>query len=525
LCIYKSKKLRQKANILTVEQSKELAKLVGLKSVKNVTDQGITPTHLFRLRKRKLELIYHYLNKQNLIHDKEPSIESLQTHQLGEYLSNIIYPGYPACKAKNLAYADYRECREREIGQLNPLAYDFVPTTEIFDRLDEIYRLDIDWYSISKDKHNTIQLPISTIKKSIERIKFANYEKSIDSIEYHLYLWNSTRTLLKPHCKSLKINLEEVWTEKHEKTIMEGFMHINITEKLKQELMPVKKKKSLADSTNNPQEKMLDLKIELNDNEEFNISHISLSAVTKKSTKELICELYLQSTTECIMKAIRKSQHPLDTQQIIVHLLRQYHEYETIEEKLKNAENIFMTCKSNTYTNNDDSSGSSSSSSSEEDEGCIEEEQELVVSLVNENGDRLAHPIKSVHCKHRSCFEASDFFDQYATIKIWHCPICQVHIKGFEELRADYSIKVALNQYPELDELYIFKKTLLSENQFIGETSHIITELSHNPAIILLDDDDEVGEEEEETSSPKRRRRSGQDERTSKRYRATAHVV
>lgn len=69
--------------------------------------------------------------------------------------------------------------------------------------------------------------------------------------------------------------------------IMEGFMHINITEKLKQELMPVKKKKSLADSTNNSQERMLDLKIELNDNEEFNISHISLSAVTKKSTKEV----------------------------------------------------------------------------------------------------------------------------------------------------------------------------------------------------------------------------------------------
>lgn len=118
--------------------------------------------------------------------------------------------------------------REREIGQLNPLAYDFVPTTEIFDRLDEIYRLDIDWYSISKDKHNTIQLPISTIKKSIERIKFANYEKPIDSIEYHLYLWNSTRTLLKPHCKSLKINLEEVWTEKHEVrvTIPPGIIYV-----------------------------------------------------------------------------------------------------------------------------------------------------------------------------------------------------------------------------------------------------------------------------------------------------------
>jgi hypothetical protein len=44
-----------------------------------------------------------------LIHDKEPVIESLQTHQLAEYLLNIIYPGYPACKAKNQAYTEYRE--------------------------------------------------------------------------------------------------------------------------------------------------------------------------------------------------------------------------------------------------------------------------------------------------------------------------------------------------------------------------------------------------------------------------------
>lgn len=55
-----------------------------------------------------------------------------------------------------------------------------------------------------------------------------------------------------------------------------------------------------------------------------------------------------------------------------------------------------------------------------------------VIPLITERGDRLLHPIKSVHCKHRSCFEASDFFDQYASIKIWHCPICNVHIKGFE---------------------------------------------------------------------------------------------
>jgi hypothetical protein len=76
--------------------------------------------------------------------------------------------------------------------------------------------LDIDWYSIPKQKQNTIELPIPAIKKSIERIKYANYEKPIDSIEYHLCLWNSTRTLLKPHCISLKLNSEEIWTEDHE---------------------------------------------------------------------------------------------------------------------------------------------------------------------------------------------------------------------------------------------------------------------------------------------------------------------
>jgi hypothetical protein len=49
------------------------------------------------------------LFSHQLTHDKEPSIETMQTHQLAEYLLNTIYPGYPACKAKNLAYTDYRE--------------------------------------------------------------------------------------------------------------------------------------------------------------------------------------------------------------------------------------------------------------------------------------------------------------------------------------------------------------------------------------------------------------------------------
>lgn len=106
-----------------------------------------------------------------------------------------------------------------------------------------------------------------------------------------------------------------------------------------------------------------------------------------------------------------------------------------MEAKLKNAENIFMTCKSNSYGHSDNCNSSTSGHSSSEDDDvdiANNDDEDLMVSLINQKGDRLVNPIKSVHCKHRSCFEAVDFFDENATVKIWHCPICKVHIKGFE---------------------------------------------------------------------------------------------
>lgn len=185
---------------------------------------------MFRLRKRKLEMIYKYLSKHNLIHDKEPTINSLQTHQLAEYLLNIIYPGYPVCKVKNQAYTDYRTwysthkhssnnkkltpktSREKDVGPI-PLAYDYVPTTDFYERLDELYRIDVDW---QQNTMPCIEVPIALLKKSIDRIRTANSMKPIENVEYHLYFWNSTRTLLKPQCKSLLLNDQEVWSEEKE---------------------------------------------------------------------------------------------------------------------------------------------------------------------------------------------------------------------------------------------------------------------------------------------------------------------
>ncbi|CAO0803598.1 unnamed protein product [Mucor circinelloides] len=274
-----------------------------------------------------------------------------------------------------------------------------------------------------------------------------------------------------------------------------------------------------------PPERMINLQVELHDNEELNISHISISAVAKKSTNELVCELYLQATTECISRSIRKSTFPLDTQQMIIHLLKQYHQAEGPEAKLKNAETIFMTCQSNTML-----SISNETSSEEEYE---EDELNETVSLIDFNtGQRIRHPIKSLHCRHRTCFDAASFFNQHADIKLWHCPICLVHIKSFEELRIDYTTKEALNQHPDEDKLFIFGDTLISENELFGEASLLMDDLNDRLIIEIEDDEDDeqVQGRQEALRLGKRGSRSNQNgsaesHSAQKRYRTLTHVI
>lgn len=118
-----------------------------------------------------------------------------------------------ACQSNGLINAV--NSREKEVGQISPLAYDYVPTTEVYDRLDEIYRVDVNWQEDYKSTPS-VDLSVPSIKKSLERIRIAHNDKSTDGIEYHLCFWNSTRTLIKPQCKSLKLNSEEIWTQRKE---------------------------------------------------------------------------------------------------------------------------------------------------------------------------------------------------------------------------------------------------------------------------------------------------------------------
>ncbi|EIE87211.1 hypothetical protein G6F46_009263 [Rhizopus delemar] len=355
------------------------------------------PTTLFRLKKRKLEAILQYLVDHHLVHNKNMFKDNLQTHQLAEYLLSLIYPGYSVSRAKNFAYTNYRECREKEMNSLDPLAYDHVPTTEIFERLDEVFYVDVNW----QDERYTpcIEIPISVLKRSIDR----------------------------------------VWTDEKQRTVKEGFMHIDISEQIKLCIQGKYRNNSTLDHTKPklPNCQSIQIQFELENNNEQNISHISICTVMKRTSKELVSQLYMQSVTEFIHKSIYSSPYPLITQQIMIKLLRQQ----------ESAEDTFMACMSGTI---DDKI--------EQDEICMIE----AVSLRDPTTlKRMRHPIKSIHCKHRSCFDANDFFDYHSNLKLWYCPICFVQIKHLEELKMDYVIKVAVEEYDQEDQVYVIQDGLV----------------------------------------------------------------
>ncbi|KAI8879433.1 hypothetical protein K501DRAFT_325535 [Backusella circina FSU 941] len=490
---YKRRRQHQKPHILTIEQSRELGQLAGNKLVRSIIDNGLIPNNLFRLRKRKLEKILSYLSSRGLIHKKIPLLDNIQTHQLATWLLTVIYPGYSVSKAKNQAFTDYRECRERDLGPA-PLAYDLVPTTDIFERLDEIYRSDVNWQEESNyDLIGKISIPISYLKKSIDRV-CSQYKHEKD-VRYHLCLWSSNHILIKPQCNALYFNSENTWLDQDKNIIDEGFMHIDVTSKIRtcfDNYKPFAKKK----------QPYITIGIELEDNNEQNISHISITAVVEKGTNELVRQLYLQSTTECITRAIQSSSNPIPIQHKAIHLLKQLQDDDVdVGDSVERDEEMLIQNTESSYIKVIESFRDQSSGDEYEEDyqDAAHHPVGIKVNLMDPiSHKRIRHPIKSFHCKHRACFDAASFFEHNRHIKIWHCPYCFVQIKSTEELQISFPIKVALNQYPNEERLFVLQEVLLSENEILQEAASRImanslkrTHSTANDLLICIDNEDD----------------------------------
>jgi hypothetical protein len=64
----------------------------------------------------------------------------------------------------------------------------------------------------------------------MDRIRIAHNDKPAEGIEYHLCFWNSTLTLLKPQCKSLRLNSNEIWSDKKQvRVIVKTKAYLSLT--------------------------------------------------------------------------------------------------------------------------------------------------------------------------------------------------------------------------------------------------------------------------------------------------------
>jgi hypothetical protein len=92
----------------------------------------------------------------------------------------------------------------------------------------------------------------------------------------------------------------------------------------------------------------------------------------------------------------------------------------------------------------------------------------------------------------------------------------------------DYTTKVALNQYPHEDKLYIFgEDTLLSETELFGEASRIMDDLADTNSLMI-----HINQRPQSSSSKSRRTRDQTEDeeqeernRVQKRYRTITHVM
>ncbi|CAO3624099.1 unnamed protein product [Cunninghamella blakesleeana] len=314
-------------------------------------------------------------------------------------------------------------------------AYDQLPMSDGLERLYELMRLDTSSNALSSS-------PIYKYTIDIDKL---NLNALKDHIRLHLYFWISPRYPIFPRCSSLKLNDKETWNNDDMMIIQKGFKYIDITDKIDWK----------AINENENEDGFVKLEVKLDDESPYDIKYVTICSVWKKSNTDLTCQLYMQSTSTCISEIITSS-----NQESITTLLNQCPPKDRW--KIDNTETLFLDCGRMFYQTSKDST-------TDEDD----EEEEIMmgnefISLMDPILlTKIEHPTRSIFCKHVSCFDAICFFKCIISDQLWTCPICNVQIRGIQELYIDYPLKRAITSYPN-ESRFIYSKdgTYQTEDQY-----------------------------------------------------------
>ncbi|KAG0166694.1 SUMO ligase siz1, partial [Apophysomyces sp. BC1034] len=444
-------------------QIRDLGRLVGIKSLRQSMEQFMNPTKIFLLSKKDMCNVHAYLLEHGMTQEKVPSARIIQWQHACQLIS-ILYPGYPVARAREQAFKEDR--LNRVPGAKTELAYDLLPTTDSLERLDQLIRLDIG------TKTHTVSIPVQQLETYVKKKR--KYKRNL---RLHLYLWFAEWTILPPRCEALYVDSKNEWTKEDEKAIQRGFMHIDVTDKADWVTLFKKKKDSVA----------FEFKFK-DDAPRFKF--VSLCITWEKSPAELVSQLYTQSTTKIISRAMRSAEDGEKVQSEALKLLRQC----PLEDRfdVSKTEKLFDGCVS-AFSKSNTGKKRVAIEEDEEDELVMGDQQISVCDPIMLS--RIQHPARSIYCTHVACFDALVFFKCEVGVRVWQCPQCAVQIRSIEELYIDYRLKQALATYPNEDCLIIRDGEYLARDTNGPSSTPVISvkaETKPPPHTICLEDDEDT---------------------------------
>lgn len=212
---------------------------------------------------------------------------------------------------------------------MTDLAYDQLPTTDKFERLEELYKTDVDWYQQDKNAY-TIDIPLKKLNTSIV---VEGHASSKLKVRLFLYLWSSEHMAWNPDAVSLFVDNRDCLTDEHKRLHGYGFNHIDITE-----ASEIITKANRRSTTSVP----FTFKFE----KRPIIRHVSVCAVVEKSPEELTSQLYVQTASLYIGQAMEGSSKNIPAAQSIqrkvIELLSPYSQNDKLD--LAKTEKLLLSC-------------------------------------------------------------------------------------------------------------------------------------------------------------------------------------
>ncbi|KAI8147651.1 hypothetical protein BJV82DRAFT_575597 [Fennellomyces sp. T-0311] len=193
---------------------------------------------MFTLNKPKLALVHEFLLARGLERGEIATSKILQS-VYANYLFNVLYPGFPVWRAKEQATKILRETVNKSRKSARPgLAYDQLPTCDVFERLDELIRIEVPPIPYNEEDCDaewvqTIAVPLNKqiLQYAQEHVK--EKKKDQRDIRLHLYLWLSNWIAWEPYPTQFSVDSKDQWTETDQKAIEKyGYRHIDITDKV-----------------------------------------------------------------------------------------------------------------------------------------------------------------------------------------------------------------------------------------------------------------------------------------------------